>query len=653
MSQLANVMSGLQLIDKALEQTASRRRLERGLNGLWRGLFWGAVVFLVALAAFKLFPIPVVSLAVAGIVAAALVLGGFIAGYWRKPSRQNTAQWIDERQHLKERLSTALEVGNDGKAGNWSQLILQDAVKHVDSLKLKELLPLHLTRLARWSVLILVLAAGLGFVPEYRSKEYLEAKNDSAIIKEAGRVLAELTKRTLDQKPPVLEPTEKALQAVNETGLELSKASLKKDEALKELASITDKVTDQLKEMAKNPALRKMDQALRKQDANSPAASTPGEMQKKLDELQKALGDAANEQEAMEKMQTALEAMKQKAAQMSNEPGGMSQQAKQEMAQQLADMAKQAQQLGADLPGLDAAMEALMANQTDFFLKDLDMAMADLEKLKQMAEAMQQLQQEMAKLGKDLAEQLKFGQANAAVDSLKKMMEQLQKSGLSKEQMAKLMEELSKSLKPAQDYGKVSDKLAKALGQCKGGDQSGASESLAAAAKELEDLMAQMGDMESLMASLQALKGAQMCIGNGMSLSQCRGGGKGWKPGGKMGKGGFGTWADENGWTSVPEISELWENGEDNRNVAGKGLTDRGDGELVDDLTPTKVRGQMSPGGNMPSITLKGVSIKGQSKVDYQQAVATAQSDAQSALAEDKVPRAYQGAVRNYFDDLK
>ena len=55
----------------------------------------------------------------------------------------------------------------------------------------------------------------------------------------------------------------------------------------------------------------------------------------------------------------------------------------------------------------------------------------------------------------------------------------------------------------------------------------------------------------------------------------------------------------------------------------------------------------------MPSITLKGVSIKGQSTVEFQQAAAAAQSDAQSALNQDQVPRAYQGAVKNYFDDIK
>ncbi len=55
----------------------------------------------------------------------------------------------------------------------------------------------------------------------------------------------------------------------------------------------------------------------------------------------------------------------------------------------------------------------------------------------------------------------------------------------------------------------------------------------------------------------------------------------------------------------------------------------------------------------MPSITLKGVSIKGQSKIDYEASATAAQSDAQSALSQEKVPRAYQGTVKEYFDDLK
>jgi hypothetical protein len=55
----------------------------------------------------------------------------------------------------------------------------------------------------------------------------------------------------------------------------------------------------------------------------------------------------------------------------------------------------------------------------------------------------------------------------------------------------------------------------------------------------------------------------------------------------------------------------------------------------------------------MPAITLKGVRINVQCAVGYQEAISAAQNDAQSALNQDQVPRAYQGAVRDYFDDLK
>ena len=37
----------------------------------------------------------------------------------------------------------------------------------------------------------------------------------------------------------------------------------------------------------------------------------------------------------------------------------------------------------------------------------------------------------------------------------------------------------------------------------------------------------------------------------------------------------------------------------------------------------------------------------------YTEAVASAQSDAQAALSQEQVPKAYQNSVRDYFDDLK
>ena len=103
----------------------------------------------------------------------------------------------------------------------------------------------------------------------------------------------------------------------------------------------------------------------------------------------------------------------------------------------------------------------------------------------------------------------------------------------------------------------------------------------------------------------------------------------------------------------TPDVYEMWDNsGVVRPNMEGKGKSERGEGAHNTALMPTKVKGQMSPGGQMPTITLKGVHIKGTSSVAYEEAVATAQSEAQSALSQERVPRAYQGAVREYFDDL-
>jgi hypothetical protein len=100
------------------------------------------------------------------------------------------------------------------------------------------------------------------------------------------------------------------------------------------------------------------------------------------------------------------------------------------------------------------------------------------------------------------------------------------------------------------------------------------------------------------------------------------------------------------------QIDDFWDNSNVNRpDMASKGHTER-DAGTPDNLAPTKVRGQIQPGGPMPSITLKGVSIKGESKVAYTEAVTTAQSDAQAALNQEQVPKAYRNAVRDYFDDL-
>ena len=171
-------------------------------------------------------------------------------------------------------------------------------------------------------------------------------------------------------------------------------------------------------------------------------------------------------------------------------------------------------------------------------------------------------------------------------------------------------------------------------------------------------MMSEMGDAQSILQSLEALQQAQMAIGNGQQWANLPGRNKG--KGGQGDKteqtsgGGFGTWHDEESWM-YPEFKDKGDNSgqKQAQDLDAKGLTDRGDGALADNLLATKVKGQMTPGGPMPSITMKGVSIKGTSKVQVADMVGAAQSEAQGALSQDQVPRAYQGAVKDYFNDLK
>jgi hypothetical protein len=258
----------------------------------------------------------------------------------------------------------------------------------------------------------------------------------------------------------------------------------------------------------------------------------------------------------------------------------------------------------------------------------------------------------MQKLGKDLAEQLKSGQAEAAESTLRKMAEQLNSRDLNPEDMEKVMKEVAAAMDPAKQYGDVGEHMQAAMKNMQAGKKSDAGQDLKNAADALSKMMGELGDAQSLLASLESLQAAAMCIANGQGYSNNPRGMAGMKSGAKS-RSGVGTWTDENSW-QYPEISDSWDNtGIERPDMDGKGVSDRGDGQLADNLAPTKIKGQITPGGPMPSITMKGVSIKGTSKIKIQEMATAAQSEAQSALNQDQVPRAYQNAVRNYFDDLK
>jgi hypothetical protein len=639
-------MSDLQVIRETLMKAARRQRWARALRGMWIGLLGGSCLSLALVLAYVFLPLSVMLLPVAASAPLAGMLGGLLAGAWRTSSLVETARWVDQHTNLKERLSTALEMASGPGDDSWKTLVLSDAANHAQEVDAKKLVTFSLPRASRWALLVLAIVAGLGFVPEYRSKAYLQKQADQENIKDAGRRLTELTRRNLEKRTPAMEPTQKSMDAVNELGDKLTKASLTRSEALKDLANVAEKLKEQLEDLSQDPSLKRLQDAAR----SSGGSQTQPGAQKQMENLQQKLGNNSPTPDKLEDLKRKLEKIQSVAKAMANDPSAATDTERQKASESLSELSRQAQTMGLQLPELDAALEALAANQTDLFLKEMEAALVDLDKLHEMSKALQQLQESGQQLGKDLAEQLQRGQAEAAATTLRKMSQQLQAGNLSKEELERLLEEVRKALPSAANYGEVAKHLKNGATCMGSGDRAGASSSLGEAAKELEKLMEQLADAEMLMAELAALQQASMCIGTGQGWAACKRPAVG--PGGRP-EAGVGTWADE-GTEWDGSMTDHWDNsGLIRPDMAPRGLTERAQNDPGDALKPTRVKGQFSPGGEMPSISLKGVSIKGQSSVDYQAAATAAQAEAESALTQQKVPKMYQGTVRDYFDEMR
>lgn len=658
---LPSNMSDLAALQNTLRQAARRRRWDQAFRTGWLGLFVGTTAWLVLIALHKALPLPNALAEWAWLAAMFGAVAGLVVGGWRKVPLAMAARVLEARQPLHQRLSAALELADRPESDDWRQLVVADAAASVRKVNVPRLLPFHLPTLARWTPALLAAVIGLGFVPEYRSAEYLKKRQVTEAMRDTGKRLAEMVRHEIAHRQNPEDPVRDTLRDLATLGDKLSQVKLTQGEAVKELANAAKRLEEEARQLESDPALRRLQQAARSSNARGQQSNNSA-LQKQLEKLQQSAGKNASD--ALEKLAEKLQQAQKTAAGMQGAaPDAAAQQA---LAQSLAQMAQAAQEMGLGLENLDEALEALRNLNLDRVLKDLQMAGTDLDKLRDLAQKMAAAQQKAEAMGKDLAEQLERGQAEAAANTLEKMVEQLKAAGLTPEQMAKIAQEVGKSLKPGDPYGKAGEFLQQAAQGLAGKKPDDAAKNLASAAEELRKMAKQAEDLNDLNQMMASFQNAESALRNGKSWSQsgqCKGGactgcsihqrgrisaGKGGKPGR-----GVGTWAEENGWLYYPEISERWDNTGLNRpDMAARGHTDRGDGKLSENLASTKLQGQFSP-GSMPSITLKGVSIKGQSTVQYEQAVEAAQSDARSALNQDQVPRAYRGAVKGYFDELK
>ena len=649
-------MESLHRIESGLRRVARRRRRQAAMAAMGRALLWAGCGVFLGVASVKLLPVPAPLVWGLGWVGAGGVLLSGLAAAMRRVTLEETARWVDERLELQERLATAMELRDAPAAAEWPRLVLEDAARHATGLDPVRLVPSLFPRPALLGTGALLLAGLLALLPAYRTPAQRQRQEEATSVAEAGRGLAALTREQLTERKPALEPTEKTLNEVAEFGDKLARLSTTRNEALRDLANLTQKVQDRFEQMGEKPGLRTLEKAAREPSGGSGSAG----LEQRVAALKQALGGAADNREAVDRLKRELEKLKASAEKLHSADPAESRAAREQLAESMQGLAQSARAAGVPLASLEEAVTALQQADTGYFLRELNSTLQDLDKLQQLGQSLQQLREEMARSASDLPSQLKMGQAAAAQASLESMIRTLRSGSASAQDLDRITREVQGGIDPARDYGDVAGHLRKAAGRLaepgrapSAADREAASQHLADAASELADLQRQMADAQQLASTLETLQRAQIAIGNHQRFGECKACRRpGFSRGGKPGKG-VGTWAEEEGWTQIPEETKGWDNsGIRQPELDPRSLADRGEGEHNPAMTPTKVRGQMSPGGSMQSITLKGVHVRGESHIRLEESTAAAQADAQAALNQDRVPRAYQQAVRNYFDDF-
>ena len=621
-----------------VRETARRLRLRRGWETAWTGALWGLGALVLLVGAHKILPLPreivVWGTTLPGIATAL----GFLWGWSRQVDPAVAARWLDAQLGLQERIGTALEITPGTPEGGWQRLVIEDAAARCERVEPRHLIPLHVPRIARWTAVPAVLLGALLLLPEYRSPSRLQAQQDAQAVRSAGRDLSHRVRKTLEEPRKLSETIRQELGQLETLGDRLQQASLGRQEALSEVSKASERLREQGADLARNPLLRRLEKAAReggtgtgtprpgRPESDRNANPTPeGSLGKQLESLQQAA-------------QAAADGMKSGA-------GGNQQE---RLAGALEQLQRSARDSGIDLPGLGKAIEDLKNLRVDQFLKELEIASRELEQLAGLAQ--RQRGAEAAGTGKDLAQQLDRGQIDAAIESLERLSRSLQNSSKEGSDRSAWAEELRKAIPSAEGYGTVSQHLQQALERSNGSRPADAGNSLSDARKELESLKAELQNLQALRSGMAALSQARQ----GLSGAAGSSGGKG--SGGASrgkGRGGFGDWSEDDPWRLPDEIAESWDNsGQSRTDKSGRGRTDR-DTALPDSLNPTRPKGQFQPGKAMPSITVKGLNLRGESRVGYTEAVEAAQSEAQSALSQEAIPKAYRNAVRDYFDDLK
>lgn len=295
-------------------------------------------------------------------------------------------------------------------------------------------------------------------------------------------------------------------------------------------------------------------------------------------------------------------------------------------------------------------------NKAAELLKQFEMELADnnmspeakeqaKEQMKNLAKQMEKLANDQQKLEKKLEQQgldkkaaaeLAKKAASGNPEDLKKALEQMQ--NMSEDQKKQMMEMAKAAQQSQGQCQKMSEAMSKAAqGMSQEGLQQEGMEGMEQMAAELSEMEMLQSDMQNLDAALDETKKQLAQLAGECMGGDCEGDGQG------LGKGKTGKFRE----------------GTSQRRGSGTGGPGQGNGpspeSVATDYQVDKVKAdtKTTQGPIIGSRLVYGEQVKGESVLEFSDAVEAANAEAAEAMVTDTVPREYHDAVKTYFGRLQ
>lgn len=201
---------------------------------------------------------------VGGMIALAFLVAGSLA--WRKcPSQQRVAMEIDRRCGLKERVSSAMSLGDDLSESPAGRALAKDAEARAASLNVAEAFSLQPKRVAWLPLAVLPILAAMIMVVEPRSQDTptLAPETNVSEVRQVKSAAEELKKRIAQQKrTAAAKGLEEARELFESMEAKLDKISkdqqLGRKEALIKLNDIKDQLEERRERLGTPDQMRKL-----------------------------------------------------------------------------------------------------------------------------------------------------------------------------------------------------------------------------------------------------------------------------------------------------------------------------------------------------------------------------------------------------------